>query len=137
MRYPAYGALLFCTDFEEQKNQGVYLCKSNKGSNEICSHTAELSGSKPAAFQPDNIQRYGELCQYHTTSRFCPWIYEKNRDILKGISKNLLHGSFSMTRETLIKTKSPRSNGHTHGADFDTLRFNQRIPCIICVVVKP
>ena len=55
----------------------------------------------------------------------------------KGTSKNLLHGSFSMTRETLIKSKSPRSNGHTHGADFDTLRYNQRIPCIICVVVKP
>ena len=33
-----------------------------------------------------------------------------------------------MTRETLIKSNSPRSNGHTHAADFDTLRFNQRVP---------
>ncbi len=30
-------------------------------------------------------------------------------------------------RETLIKTKSPRSNVHTHAADFVTLRFNQLI----------
>ena len=29
--------------------------------------------------------------------------------------------------ETLIKTKSPRSNAHTHAADFVTLRFNQLI----------
>ena len=31
-------------------------------------------------------------------------------------------------RETLIKTKSPRSNAATHAADFVTLRFNQRVP---------
>ena len=30
-------------------------------------------------------------------------------------------------RETLIKSNSPRSNEHTHAAEFDTLRFNQRI----------
>ena len=30
--------------------------------------------------------------------------------------------------ETLIKSNSPRSNEHTHAAEFDTLRFNQRIP---------
>ena len=33
-----------------------------------------------------------------------------------------------MSRETLIKSNSPRSNGHTHAAEFDTLRFNQRVP---------
>ena len=31
-------------------------------------------------------------------------------------------------KETLIKTKSQRSNEHTHAADFVTLRFNQRVP---------
>ena len=36
------------------------------------------------------------------------------------------------SKETLIKTKSPRSNAHTHAADFVTLRFNQRIPNISC-----
>ena len=30
-------------------------------------------------------------------------------------------------RETLIKSNSPRSNEHTHAAEFDTLHFNQRI----------
>ena len=35
---------------------------------------------------------------------------------------------FIMTRETLIKSNSPRSNAHTHAAEFDTLRFNQRVP---------
>ena len=30
-------------------------------------------------------------------------------------------------KETLIKSNSPRSNAHTHAAEFDTLRFNQRI----------
>ena len=33
-------------------------------------------------------------------------------------------------RETLIKSNSPRSNGHIHAAEFDTLRFNHRIPSI-------
>ena len=33
-------------------------------------------------------------------------------------------------RETLIKSNSPRSNEHTHAAEFDTLRFNQRVPDI-------
>ena len=33
-----------------------------------------------------------------------------------------------MARETLIKSNSPRSNAHTHAAEFDTLRFNQRVP---------
>ena len=33
-----------------------------------------------------------------------------------------------ISRETLIKSKSPRSNERTHAADFDTLRFNQRVP---------
>ena len=28
----------------------------------------------------------------------------------------------------LIKSNSPRSNPHTHAAEFDTLRFNQHIP---------
>ncbi len=32
-------------------------------------------------------------------------------------------------RETLIKSNSTRSNEGTHGSEFDTLRFNQRIPC--------
>ena len=32
-------------------------------------------------------------------------------------------------RETLNKTKSTRSNEQTHGSDFVTLRFIQRIPC--------
>ena len=31
-------------------------------------------------------------------------------------------------RETLNKTKSTRSNERTHGSDFVTLRFIQRIP---------
>ncbi len=30
-------------------------------------------------------------------------------------------------KEALIKSKSTRSNEHTHGSDFDTLRFNQRV----------
>ena len=33
-----------------------------------------------------------------------------------------------MARETLIKSNSPRSNEHTHAAEFDTLRFDQRVP---------
>ena len=37
-------------------------------------------------------------------------------------------GLFCIIRETLIKSNSPRSNEHTHAAEFDTLRFNQRIP---------
>ena len=36
-----------------------------------------------------------------------------------------------LSKETLIKTKSPRSNVHTHAADFVTLRFNQLIPNIV------
>ena len=32
-----------------------------------------------------------------------------------------------IVKETLIKSNSPRSNEHTHAAEFDTLRFNQRI----------
>ena len=31
-------------------------------------------------------------------------------------------------RETLNKSNSPRSNAHTHAAEFDTLRFIQRVP---------
>lgn len=31
-------------------------------------------------------------------------------------------------RETLIISNSPRSNNSTHAAEFDTLRYNQRIP---------
>ena len=34
------------------------------------------------------------------------------------------------TRETLNKTKSTRSNERTHGSDFVTLRFIQRVPVI-------
>ena len=34
----------------------------------------------------------------------------------------------AIPRETLIKSNSPRSNEHTHAAEFDTLRFNQRFP---------
>jgi len=30
-------------------------------------------------------------------------------------------------KEALIKSNSPRSNNETHAAEFDTLRFNQRI----------
>lgn len=37
----------------------------------------------------------------------------------------------SYARETLIKSNLPRSNGHTHAAEFDTLRFNHRIPDLI------
>lgn len=33
-----------------------------------------------------------------------------------------------IAKETLIKSNSPRSNEHTHAAEFDTLRFNQRVP---------
>ena len=33
----------------------------------------------------------------------------------------------AVVREALIKSKSTRSNEHTHGSDFDTLRFNQRV----------
>ena len=33
-------------------------------------------------------------------------------------------------RETLNKTKSTRSNERTHGSDFVTLRFIQRVPSI-------
>ena len=33
-----------------------------------------------------------------------------------------------IAEEMLIKTKSPRSNPHTHADDFVTLRFNQRVP---------
>ncbi|MGN0656981.1 MAG: hypothetical protein ACI4KR_09310, partial [Ruminiclostridium sp.] len=33
-----------------------------------------------------------------------------------------------LSRETLNKSNSPRSNAHTHAAEFDTLRFNQRVP---------
>ena len=41
----------------------------------------------------------------------------------------ILNSHIVTPRETLIKTKSPRSNEGTHAADFVTLRFNQRIPC--------
>ncbi len=33
-----------------------------------------------------------------------------------------------MTKETLIKTQSPRSKQRIHAADCVTLRFNQRFP---------
>ncbi len=36
-------------------------------------------------------------------------------------------------KEALIKSKSTRSNEHTHGSDFDTLRFNQRVLSSISV----
>ena len=32
-----------------------------------------------------------------------------------------------LIKETLIKLNSPHSNAHTHAAEFDTLRFNQRV----------
>ncbi len=32
-----------------------------------------------------------------------------------------------LLKETLIKSNSPRSNTGTHAAEFDTLRFNQRV----------
>ena len=35
---------------------------------------------------------------------------------------------YMMPRETLNKTKSTRSNERTHGSDFVTLRFIQRVP---------
>lgn len=36
--------------------------------------------------------------------------------------------SAEQTRETLIKSNSHRLNEGTHGAEFDTLRFNQCVP---------
>ncbi|MDE6031203.1 MAG: glycoside hydrolase family 26 protein, partial [Oscillospiraceae bacterium] len=36
----------------------------------------------------------------------------------------------------LIKTQSPRSNERTHGADCVTLRFNQRVPKLLAVLLS-
>ena len=43
-------------------------------------------------------------------------------------SKNAVPVTQKSPRETLNKSNSPRSNEGTHGAEFDTLRFIQRIP---------
>ena len=51
--------------------------------------------------------------------------------ILESMPAQALKWCFSLShcsRETLIKSNSPRSNEHTRAAEFDTLRFNQRIP---------
>lgn len=40
------------------------------------------------------------------------------------------NNSQNIAKETLIKTKSPRSNERTHAADIVTLRFNQHVPKI-------
>ena len=52
--------------------------------------------------------------------------YFNNSGIRQQVEK-LIDYFMILLRETLIKSNSPRSNEHTHAAEFDTLRFNQRV----------
>ena len=67
-----------------------------------------------------------------TFSKFCT---ESRQKYLSGnhcrrsriMKRNTRNCREDIAEETLIKPNSPRSNPHTHAAEFDTLRFNQRV----------
>ena len=48
--------------------------------------------------------------------------------LLSGMYTEKEYRRQGIARETLIKTNSTRSNAGTHGSEFVTLRFNQRVP---------
>ena len=67
------------------------------------------------------IPHFGEKC-----NRLSPK-NQKNRFTMPEAAFEL-YWRRNNIRETLIKSNSPRSNEGTHGAEFDALRFIQRIP---------